>query len=73
LMDSFTDSSCSSFSRTSVQSTSLLTTGISAFYCNTSTGRKYRLFSTTTPGSYGVIDTSAWLGPYTSCSTMPCA
>ena len=71
-MHQFATSACLSFSTTNVRSTSLLSTGISAFYCNTSTGVKYRLNSTIAPGSYTILNTSAWLGPYTSCSSMPC-
>ena len=72
VIDSYVDFSCSSFFRETRTLYYNLPSGISAFYCNTSNGKKFRVFSVGAAGSYAILDASQWVGPYTSCSTLPC-
>lgn len=72
VIDSYVDSSCSSFSRETRALNIALADGISAFYCNPTTGKKFRVFEPGPAGSYSSLNVSSWIGPYTSCSTLPC-
>jgi hypothetical protein len=74
VIDAFLASNCLQSSQATYTSTTFLggNVGISAFYCNTNNGRKFRVLSYGPAGTYTTIDMSGWVGPYTSCSTMPC-
>jgi hypothetical protein len=68
----YTNSACSSFTTAFRSSYTNYPAGISSFWCNQFNGSKMRVLQTTSPGSYPFLDNTAWVGPYTSCSTMPC-
>ena len=71
-VDFYTDSTCSSFIRQQRTLNINLASGISSFWCDPVTGKKYRVFQSITGGPYTSLNVSNWVGPYTSCSTLPC-
>lgn len=72
VIDFYVDFSCSSFFRETRTLYYNLPPGISSFWCDQTTGKKFRVFSVGAAGSYTILDASQWVGPYTSCSTLPC-
>lgn len=71
-VDFFTNATCLSYTTAFRSSYTNYASGISAFYCNQYNGSKIRIRQTTSPGLYPYLDNTAYVGPYTSCSTMPC-